>query len=1388
MLAAVVGAWVGAGLAQQHDDPLFGPDQPESSPGQGLYLNDSFEAADALAQARKLMAERKWVEAAELLQQTADRFGDRLVKVTDDLYVGIRRHISDLITTSAPDLLETYRTVYEAKAEGFVSLAEAERNVDALLPIFERYFCTEAAGRLTDTIGQLAIESGNLALAEYVYCRSATSHPDTRAHGKRWNAMLAVVAAIRGDEWTPSQPAEERQDVAIRWMGQERSLQQVLAEVGRGFPTLRAPPSPLSWPIFGGNDERNRVASIRVEELGVLWRHGFLPPDKQDAPSGIGPSPGMPEPEHGADLIVQPVVAGGLVVLQHHRRIVALHRNTGEVAWRFDADEVPIDRTDYLDDRAPGWDAPTIHEGRVYASLPGDAVPYFSYGSSRLPFELACLDADTGRPVWRVNQQAFENRFSEVHFDSTPIVEYGRMYIVGRRRRSFGFEDCYLYRLDAHTGAVQHRTHLGSASTGSFGSRPATRAVAALHGDTVYVCTNLGSIAAVSAHTGAVQWLRLYDRNPESAGAGITRFSNRVESWKFNPLIWADGRIAVLPTDSANLLVLDARDGRTVRSLPRAAVEGIEQLLGVRDGLICGAGSRVFCHDLPSGNQRWTEPLPDGETVFGRGLWVEGALLVPTPSTLVVYEIETGRATSTPWREGCGGGNLLALPDQLLVAGSSALCAYVRKAELWATLRTRIDSAPDDPLPALELAEIALRSDERKDALDALNQAAARIERSPDRIDQSVRRRLFQDAQQFGSTLAQRNDLDASTLERLFTLASVYAPDPESHLAYRVRFAELYLRLDRPQESLRLYQQMLRDRSLRTLTVEAATPPATDAARFATTRIAALITEHGRDIYDSFEQEAQQWLVGAQAAGDRDLLQRIVDTFPNSTAAPAALTIDGDLLATAGRPDEAAQRWISACHRYPRLVDRPSLLVRIADAYERTGRKEQAYRWLTKAAREYPSTEIEHGGRRLTFLELRRRFEDVRDRVEPSRPRIELPLGQGASRSFSGPVTLLSPRFGDDPAHRWLPAYVYTADGIRAVDPKSGEDLWPKPAEVRLSAELLINTDTVAVFATAYEVLGLETSTGRRLWSQALYPKDLVDFTGDWETGEAFRTHVLGDGRLISVRDNGDMQCVRIRTGELLWANTHRPSPWGPLALADTWLAYHVVKDGSPVLVLLDVQTGEWLDTIRTNETRPVETLLATLDGQLLLVTSQSVSAFDVAGRIKRWETPSNGHIRQASLHLDYDALYFSEDGFDIVKVRLENGERLWETDDLLWEREDDLTVQRADDSLIVSATSALAAVDPVSGLILWRGTTPPEPHFIGRFVTRDLVLAVSLAGEVQKGDNTALFYEHSGATGRIPEGGSVDLGELEEVRRIVPADNALLIQSGSILYSWSHE
>ena len=124
----------------------------------------------------------------------------------------------------------------------------------------------------------------------------------------------------------------------------------------------------------------------------------------------------------------------------------------------------------------------------------------------------------------------------------------------------------------------------------------------------------------------------------------------------------------------------------------------------------------------------------------------------------------------------------------------------------------------------------------------------------------------------------------------------------------------------------------------------------------------------------------------------------------------------------------------------------------------------------------------------------------------------------------------------------------------------------------------------------------------------------------------------------------------------------------------------------------------------------------------------------------------------------------------------------------MLWEREDDLTVQRADDSLIVSATSALAAVDPVSGLILWRGTTPPEPHFIGRFVTRDLVLAVSLAGEVQKGDNTALFYEHSGATGRIPEGGSVDLGELEEVRRIVPADNALLIQSGSILYSWSHE
>jgi len=1358
--------------------PRANVDNPE------VYLNDSFEASDALAKAQVFVSRGRWTEAAEVLQRAIDGAGDKLVRVASGSYTGIRQHISDLIARWPQPGISEYRKLFERDIEAALAGAADSRSLDELIPLFERYFCTAAAAKLADTIGQLAIESGDLGLAEQTYRRVLDHHPDAATHAPRYRAMLAILAAMRGE----AAALADDGDVKIRWMGQDRPLRDIVAEIGRGFAGLKEPMPPDRWPIFGGEVGRNRPASCRVDDPGLLWRFDLLEPQPSgEQREGLEPV-ARGKTDSARELTIFPVAGDGLVFVQRYREIVALYQNTGALAWRFGGDVRPSGGFDYLEDAPPGWDSPTLHDGRLYASLPGDESPYYSYETPRSISELVCLDAKTGRLIWQVNQRSRDDPLGEVTFDSTPVVKSGQVYVVGRRRRTFGFEDCYLYRLNALDGRVEHRTHLGSASTGTFGTRPATRTIPAMHGDLIYVCTNLGSVAAVSAHTGAVRWLRLYDRVSFEAAQAGGRSARDVNPWHFNPVFWDGGRLICMPTDSTNLVVLSAQSGEIIQSIPLALLAEMEALLGVRGGVLCGIGKEALCYDLTAGSTQWSAALPEGSRLFGRGVWAEDELLVPRREGLSRFRVSDGRRTDAPWDAEGEGGNLLALPDQLLAAGGGRIAAYVRKAEIWNALRERMVAAPSDPMPALELAEVALGAGEYSEAVAVLDEAVRRADRANPPAESTLSDRVFADVLKFVEVLAQRSKLDPDILDRLYAYASNAARDSESNIRYRFVFAEQFERSRQPDRALRLYQQILRDRSLRDWTgpASAANTRSLGAARAgltAQTRIAKLLEQNGRNLFAPYEAEAAQWLSSGRAAGDEAVLRQVVDTFPNSEAAPKALIAGGDVLAKAGRAEAAARRYAKAYHRYPKQIDRPAMLRKIADTLEKAGMVEQAYRWLSKAVREYPTALVEHNGRSISMAQYRDRLAAARERVEPVRPKITLPLNHSFQREFEGNISLLVPWFGEEPTSRWSRFYVYTSAGIRAFDARDGRELWSEPTAVQSSAELLIARSDLAVFATSYEVFAVDVATGAKRWSHGEPPKHLADPGADWEGGGAFRTHAVQGNRLVSVRDDGRMTCIAIDTGKLLWSETRRPAALGRLRLVDPWVVYYVSQDGRAVLCLVEAETGAWLDAVMTDEKRPIEELFVTLEGQIIVVTSQGVSSYDAETRTRLWQSPLSGPPRPASLLLDLDAVYVSDDGGDLRKIDLDDGRLLWQSERLVQRGEDDLTVQREGNNLIISSTASVSAVDSVTGLTLWRGTTPEHCRLVSRLLTDAYVAVVDLSDGLREGRSAAYFYDHRNASGVIPkDGGAPDLGPLSDVRAVLALDHALVIQSGSTI------
>jgi len=1386
-----------------------------------VYLNDSFDARDAIAQAKRFCDLGRWSQAATILQDASDRFGDRLVRVADGRYVGLRRHISMLIARWPGRGMDAYRRLYDRAAGKAFESARARREIEELLIAFEAYFCTSAAAAEADLIAQRAIEAGNLALAQRVYRAVIDDHPDGRRYATAYRAKLSILASMRQDAARAAELAEQvlagDPTATVWWKDTDRPLAELNEEILREFAEVGRSADAEVWPTFGGHVSRNRAIACAVDEPGLLWRVPGL--------AGRGDeSPGEPEDDYTARirdserarlLSVNPIITTDLVIAQHGGSVLAIHRLCGTVAWRFDEVPAVSSRYDELDGAAPGWDCPTFHDGRVYVSISGEPPPSYSFASSRASCALVCLEAATGKLLWRTDGGNAGEALEEITFDSSPIVANGRVFLVGRRRRSFGFEDCYLYRFRACDGVYERRTHLGSASTGSFGYHRATTTIPSLSGDLVFVCTNLGSIAAVCADDGSVRWLRLY-RRAEDASQLRRGTIRETRPWHYNAVICDGDRLVCLPIDGKDVLVMNQADGSVLDRIPTEQIGRAETMLGVRNGVLYTVGDEVVaydlaevgqdersetcrdladvgqdersetCRDLADSKKVWSATLPPGLPVYGRGVLVEDRLLLPTRGGLSAYRIDDGRRSDAPWDARGRGGNLVATPKMLLVAGDATIRAYVRKQTIWDGLRAKMAAAPDDPAPALDFAETALRDGDQHEALTALNEAARRAEADDQPIDATIRRRMFDDSLVVAEALVGRRPVDGDDLDRLFEHAQRWAPDALAHLTYRLRFAEWFERFDQPKRAVRLYQQILLDRSLRRLPTPGPAESRVDASEHARKRISGLIDQHGPPVYSVFEESAQRLLQAGRAAADRQTLIRVVETYPNSNAAPQAIITRGDLLVAKGEAENAAKLFRLAYYGYLDQIDRPELIRKIADAYEQSGRVADAYLWLAKAAREYPTALIEVNGRKQTFHQYGLRLAHVRDAVEPSRPSIDLPLEHAYVKTFDEGVALLPPRFSHAPSADWSRFYVYAGGGVKAFEPSTGTPLWPAPAPVHAAPELLIATDEIALFATRYQLIGLDADTGTIRWKEGTPPPELDDENRDWEGLPVFVAHEMHGDFLVSVREGGPVQCVNVSGGDVRFRSTPDPPPAERIAISKDWIVYEATRNGRATVEVLNAADGKPARTITVDEQDRIERLLVTIDGQVLLITAQSIIAYDLDTARRRWAISPGGRIRNAAVLLDIDGLYLSSDGRHVAKYGLGDGSRSWQSGRLTERGDFTMTFVLQNSNLIVSTQRSVQALDRVSGQILWRGTTPDRPQFTYHMPTRSYFLVLDIPPAADGRTPTLFCYDHRNASGLLPrDGGVLTLAGLDDVIQVLATDGALVVQSGDSIHVW---
>ena len=283
----------------------------------------------------------------------------------------------------------------------------------------------------------------------------------------------------------------------------------------------------------------------------------------------------------------------------------------------------------------------------------------------------------------------------------------------------------------------------------------------------VYICTNCGAVAALDGLSGAVRWIRVYDRVKVSQN---NRFGGEMagpsDFWGPNPPIVYKNLLIVTPQDSDMLYAYYTEDGKTDKGKPyepgqrkyhieRAKKDntddgGLKHVLGLIDGNLVITGTKVHFFDAMNGKISGPgEPIATDSPIWGRGAVTEDTVFVPTEKSLVVIDAKTvkedGKDQFTAkfrdeykWprvKEEFGlkqeigpkeqAGNVFIAGDVLYTVSHNRVNAFFVWEEMEKKLKEKIAKDAGD-LPAyIDLAEVYMKVDHYDEALASLDAGEA---------------------------------------------------------------------------------------------------------------------------------------------------------------------------------------------------------------------------------------------------------------------------------------------------------------------------------------------------------------------------------------------------------------------------------------------------------------------------------------------------------------------------------------------------------------------------------------------------------------------------------------------------------------------------------------
>lgn len=912
----------------------------KSSTFRGVSVNISFSAQDQMRKARRLIRSGHLTRALMIYQHVLETLGTHLIKIHHARYISLRDYVWQKLYQSPAVRNGLYDQIFGLIAAKAINAARSRHDPDAILTACNKYLLTAAAVDALIHLSDRYFEAGHFSRALRI---DRELLPDPAAEHRRPSILFRAALAARMAN-RPRLLAEYRNELVKQYPAAQgtvqdhtRNLADALTQI---LPQLTVPNR--SGSVYAGTIPPRKAVTVDDHAVPntVLWNRTFgslkikLPHGEPAAQVlmnsitnelsvfGLNGTPQTASEENRL-MFSFPTLGHRVVYVDTLSRIEALSTSSGYPHWtypgaRTQSNGESIANLAFISMEADQISCSVAH-GRVVGLLttrvgtnsPGNSYPInpmYAYIYHPQAYSVVCLRALNGHLLWTLPSRSITGMVI-----CSPLLTRNGVFLLTADRQGIGMQvRLSAVKLNPKNGSTLWTHYLCTISGPAFES-PSLNAQATAAAGRLYIATGAGADMAVSQRSGRICWLDYTvdpvpaSNNPFGYGAPVLR----IPPWRLNPPI-VTHRYAIMAVSGAHRLwridVFRRASGRRVISFAPPSRLGLTILAGVTDKTIILTGTRTAAFDLTTGKLLWSSSRSYGDPV-ARPVLTTGLLYLPTHHDLIAERLTDGHLVMRePWpmaQNGLRGepGNLLVGRHGLIAVNDDSIYSYARWKTALTYLNARIRREPNHPENYLTLSQVAFAAGHISLCKKALNQALAVARKT--NSGEGTFNLLFHGAMDFASRSVTDHHLKSSDVTFFFHEAAETAHVPSQQARWRFALARYLLHQHHPRRALTLCQQVLADKSMRSvaLTVNRNSLPA-EAVLPAFIKLR-IIKLYGAAVYQPWKLMADKLI--SSAAGSRKQLAEVAYGYPNSPAAPIAAKALLHLLI-------ADHHWKAACH------------------------------------------------------------------------------------------------------------------------------------------------------------------------------------------------------------------------------------------------------------------------------------------------------------------------------------------------------------------------------------------------------------------------------------------------------------------------------------------